>query len=165
MQFSVFTWRHQNSNEGIIDYSECYFYEALQQLNTFVYSYWKHVGKNVHARILKGNIGYDQHPVLGSVGRRTYFCYFLRKRVHGLLCHSFRFLWRTLNSKPPTMPFGVVACTYSDKLSRNSCIQMFGSKGLFILRYRDAWISKLLRDAVFRWRPGQLSNRLKMLAI
>ena len=77
MQFSVFTWRQQNSNWGIIDYSECYFYEALQQLNTFVYSYWKHVGKNVCATILKGNIGYDQYPVPGSVVSLTYFCCFL----------------------------------------------------------------------------------------
>ena len=78
MQYSVFTWRHQNSKYlGIVDYSECYFCEALQQLNTFVYSYLKHVGKNVHATILKGNIGYDQYPVLGSVVSRTYFCCFL----------------------------------------------------------------------------------------
>ena len=35
MQYSVFTWRHQNSKYlGIVDYSECYFCEALQQLNT-----------------------------------------------------------------------------------------------------------------------------------
>ena len=25
-------------------------------------------------------------------------------------------------SKPPTIPFGIVACTFSDNLSRNSCI-------------------------------------------
>ena len=37
--------------------------------------------------------------------------------------NSFKFLWRTVNSKPPTMPFGIVACTFSDDLSRNSCIQ------------------------------------------
>ena len=36
--------------------------------------------------------------------------------------NSFEFLWRTVNSKPPTMPFGIVACTFSDNLSRNSCI-------------------------------------------
>ena len=29
-----------------------------------------------------------------------------------------------LNSKPPTIPFGIVACTFSDNLSRNSCIQL-----------------------------------------
>ena len=36
--------------------------------------------------------------------------------------NSFKFLWRTVNSKPPKMPFGIFACTFSDNLSRNSCI-------------------------------------------
>ena len=27
-----------------------------------------------------------------------------------------------MTSKPPTIPFGIVACTFSDNLSRNSCI-------------------------------------------
>ena len=26
--------------------------------------------------------------------------------------NSFRFLWRTVNSKPPIIPFGIVACTF-----------------------------------------------------
>ena len=29
-----------------------------------------------------------------------------------------RFLWRTVPSKPPTIPFGIVACTFPDNLSR-----------------------------------------------
>ena len=33
------------------------------------------------------------------------------------------FLCRTGQTKPPTIPFGIVACTFSDNLSRNSCIQ------------------------------------------
>ena len=36
--------------------------------------------------------------------------------------NSFKFLWKTENSKPPTIPFEIVACTFSDNLSRNSCI-------------------------------------------
>ena len=36
--------------------------------------------------------------------------------------NSFKFFWRTENSKPATMPFGIVACTFSDNLCRNSCI-------------------------------------------
>ena len=36
--------------------------------------------------------------------------------------NSYKFLWRTVNSKPPTMPSGIVACTFSDNLCRNSCI-------------------------------------------
>ena len=31
------------------------------------------------------------------------------------------YLWRTVNSKPPTIPFGIVACTFSDNFFRNSC--------------------------------------------
>ena len=34
----------------------------------------------------------------------------------------FQISWRTVNSKPPTIPFGIVACTSSDNLSWNSCI-------------------------------------------
>ena len=37
--------------------------------------------------------------------------------------NSFKFFWRTVNPKPPTMPFGIVACTFSDNLSRNSYIR------------------------------------------
>ena len=37
----------------------------------------------------------------------------LTNNVHGLSCHSFKFLWRTVNSKPPTTPFGIVASTFS----------------------------------------------------
>ena len=33
---------------------------------------------------------------------------------------SFFFFGRTVNSKPPSIPFGIVACTFSDNLSRNS---------------------------------------------
>ena len=40
----------------------------------------------------------------------------------GISCHSFKFLWRRVNSKLPTIPFGIVACTFSDNLSWNSCI-------------------------------------------
>ena len=36
--------------------------------------------------------------------------------------NSFQFLWIKENSKPPTMPFRIVACTFLDNLSRNSCI-------------------------------------------
>ena len=32
------------------------------------------------------------------------------------------FLWRTVNSKLPTIPFGILASTFPDNLSRNSCI-------------------------------------------
>ena len=85
----------------------------------------KVVGKNVHATISKGNMGYDQYAVPDNVAvkhRFVAFLWHLQTYVHGLSCHSFKFLWRTVNSKPLTIPFGLVACTFSDNLSRNSCI-------------------------------------------
>ena len=42
--------------------------------------------------------------------------------VHSLLYYSFKFLWRTVYSKPPTIPFGIITCTFSDNLSRNGCM-------------------------------------------
>ena len=36
-------------------------------------------------------------------------------------CSCRTYLWRTVNSKPPTIPFGIVACTFSDNFFRNSC--------------------------------------------
>ena len=33
------------------------------------------------------------------------------------------FFWKKVNSKSPTLPFGIVACTFSDNLSWNSCIR------------------------------------------
>ena len=58
---------------------------------------------------------------------RTYFVTFLKHMqtyVYGLPCHSYKFLWRTENSKPHTIPFGIVACTFSENFSRNSCINI-----------------------------------------
>ena len=45
-----------------------------------------------------------------------------RTHVRGLSCHSFKFLQRTGQTKPPTIPFGIVACTFSYNLSQNRCI-------------------------------------------
>ena len=84
----------------------------------------KVVAKKVHPTIPKGNMGYDQYTVPNDFNCRTYFfCFPTQKTyVHGLPCLSFKFLYRRVNSKPPTIPFGIVACTFSDNLSRNSCI-------------------------------------------
>ena len=85
----------------------------------------KVVGRNVHATIPKGNMGYAQYTVPDFVAVEPTFVAFLyhsQTYVHGLSCHSINFLWRTVNSKPPTIPFGIVVRTFSDNLSRNSCI-------------------------------------------
>ena len=96
-------------------------------------------------------MGYDQYTVPDTVAVKISFIAFLwhaQTYVHGLLCHSFKFLWRTANSKPPTIPFVIVGCTFSDNLSRNSCIQMLlGTERDFVaLRYA---ILKFLRVNLF----------------
>ena len=79
----------------------------------------KVVGKNVHATIPKGNMGNNQYTVPDTVAVKTSFVDFpwhAQTYVHGLSYHSFKFLWRKANSKPPTILFGIV------NLSRSSCI-------------------------------------------
>ena len=81
--------------------------------------------KNVHATIPKGNMGLDQYTVPDTVAVEPTFVALLQNShtyFNGLSCHSFKFLWRTVNSKPPTIPFRIGACTFSDNLSQNSCI-------------------------------------------
>ena len=87
----------------------------------------KVVGKNVHATTPKGNMGYDQYTVSNDCSCRTYFCCFLLALTSVCpwpLMPFFQFLWRTGQTKPPTIPFGIVACAFSDNLSQNSCIYM-----------------------------------------
>ena len=85
----------------------------------------KVVGKNVHVTIPKViwdiiNTPFltlqlsNLHLLLSFSSSQTY--------VHSLLYYSFKFLWRTVYSKPPTIPFGIVTCTFSDNLSRNGCM-------------------------------------------
>ena len=83
---------------------------------TRVYSYFeKGCRKNVQAIIPKGNMGYDNYLLLlVSFSTRKHISTTFRT-------NSFKFLQRTVNLKPPTMPSGIVACTFSDNLSRNSC--------------------------------------------
>ena len=60
-------------------------------------------------------MGYDQHTVPDVCSCRTYFgCFPL---ALSNICPwppvpFFQILWRTVNSKPPTIPFGSVACTF-----------------------------------------------------
>ena len=51
--------------------------------------------KNVHATIPKGNMGYDQYTVPDTVAVELTVSAFLKHSqtyVHGLSCHSFKFL-------------------------------------------------------------------------
>ena len=55
----------------------------------------KVVGKNVHATILKGNMGYDQYTVPDTVADQPTFVAFLQHSqtyVHGPSSNSFKFL-------------------------------------------------------------------------
>ena len=55
----------------------------------------KVVGKNVHATIPKGNVGYDQYTVPDTVAVEPTFVKFiqhLQTYVHDLSYHSFKFL-------------------------------------------------------------------------
>ena len=81
---------------------------------------------------------------LTTVAVETNFFTFLwhsQTYVRGLPCNSFKFLWRTGHSKLPTIPFGVVACTFSDNLSRNTCISD---------RAHAPWASNLINSI---WPP------------
>ena len=99
--------------------------ERVHSLFSYTAISRKVVERNAHATIPKGNMEYDQYTVCNDRSCRTYFCCFPLVRAN--ICpwspgHSFKFLWRTVPSKPPTITFGIVACTFSDNLSGNSCI-------------------------------------------
>ena len=69
-------------------------------------------------------MGYEQRTFPDTQSCRIYFCCFPLAleniRPWPLACHSHKFLWKTVNSKSPTVPFGIVVCTFSDNLSWNS---------------------------------------------
>ena len=72
-------------------------------------------------------MGYDQYTVPNDCSCRTYFCCFplaltdiLSVASHAFLSNFFGEQGRVI--KPPTIPFGIVTCTFSNNLSRNSCI-------------------------------------------
>ena len=91
----------------------------------------KVVEKNMQATIPKGNMGYDQYTVSWHCSCRTYFCCFplalANIRPWPLLSFFQISLKNREHKKPPTIPFGIVACTFSDNLSRNSCMKGKGT--------------------------------------
>ena len=79
---------------------------------------------------------------------RIYFCCFPLALANispwPLMPFYSDFLWRTVTSKSPTIPFGIVACTFSVNLSRNSCIhrttlifthELYSSKAAFTIAF------------------------------
>ena len=79
---------------------------------------------------------------------RTYLCCFPSALAN--ICPRPRvpfypdFLWRTVTSKSPTIPFGIVACTFSDNLSRNSCILGCRSEAFCFPWWKIIWYACLL---------------------
>ena len=83
--------------------------------------------QDIDGTIPKGNMGYDQYTVPETVAVRSTL------RPWPLVPFFSQFLWRTLNSKPPTIPF--VACTFSDKrVSMGWCLLRLPAKILAVLR-------------------------------
>ena len=86
----------------------------------------KVVGKNVHSTIPKGNMGYGQYTVSNECSCRTYICCFPEAFENICPWPPVSFFQisskNRVHSKPRTIPFGIVACTFSDNLSRNSCM-------------------------------------------
>ena len=67
------------------------------------------------------------------------------------MCHSFKFLWRTVQSKPPTITFVIVACTFFDNLSWNSVSNNKPNKTLEL--------STLGQFGVWPWNKQNRNNR------
>ena len=89
----------------------------------FIYSYFeKVVGKNVHSTIPKGNMGYDQYILPDDCNCRIDLWCFPLPLANICPWPQVPFfqisLKKSENINPPTMPFGIVACTFSDNLSR-----------------------------------------------
>ena len=90
----------------------------LRAQHNRVYSYFeKGCRKYVHATIPKVNMGYNQYTVSDDCIFRTYFCCFLLALANTFPRPFVPILLNFL--KTPTMPFRIVACTFSDNLSRN----------------------------------------------
>ena len=69
---------------------------------------------------------------------------------------------RTVISKPPTKPFEIVTCTFSDKLFRNSCIQYVDSSicrcVILSLRRMQTLFGPQLESARILGDPGMASQ-------
>ena len=113
--------------------------------------------KNVHATIPNGNMGYEQYTVPDDSSCRTYSVLLLsfstRKHIFMASRASLsNFLWRTVNSKLPTIPIGVVACAFSDNLSRNSCIRC-----AYLHSFRCEWEKNNIPTIC--WPSSELNNK------
>ena len=88
-------------------------------------------------------MGYDRYAVPDTVAVKPTFVTFLQHSqtyIHGLSCYSFKFLGRTVNSKPPTIPYGIV-----------HFFQQPFSKQLYINTWR-ACQTKVYHSQIFDWK-------------
>ena len=100
-------WKRWHSNAPIPEKKRQYCFSRPLKLEIYV-RYW--TTEKLCTRQSRKVI-WDMIDILASISPWPLVLFFL----------SF-FFWKTVNSKPPTIPFGIVACTFSDNLSRNSCI-------------------------------------------
>ena len=82
---------------------------------------------NVHATIPKGNMGYEQYTVPDSAAVKPtglLLLFFSTRKHMSMTSHTIlsNFFEKQWTQNRPTVPFGIVACTFSDNFSRNSCM-------------------------------------------
>ena len=94
-----------------------------------LYSYFvKGCRKIVHATIPKGNLGYDHYTVPDSVAVDLLLLLsFSTSKHQSMACRAIlsKFFEEQWTLKPSTIPFGIVACTFSENLSRNTAVYNF----------------------------------------
>ena len=133
-------------------------------VNCNIHSYFEKetvkVGNNDRTPIPRGNMGYDLYTVPDTVAFEPTFLailYHSQTCVHGLSCHSFNFLRRTVNSKPPTIHFGINTCTFSDKpFSKKSCISISGKCSTLWVEFTTGTILTISNNSMtYSWfLPG-----------
>ena len=82
------------------------------------------VGKNMHATIPKGNMGYDQYTVPDDCSCRTYFCCFplaLGNTFPWPFVPILSNFFEKQRTQTPTMPLRIVAYTFPD----NACYKRY----------------------------------------
>ena len=118
------------------------------------------VGKNEHTTIPRGNTGYNLYTVPDTVAVEPTFFPFLyhsQRYVYSLSCHSLNFLRRTVNSEPPTIHFGINACTFSCKpFLKKSCISISGKSSTLWVEFTTGSILTISNKSMtYNWfSPG-----------
>ena len=128
-----------------------------------IYSYFERsCRKNVHTTMPKGDMGWDQYIVFWHCSCRTYFFWLsFSTRKHTSMASrailSNHVLSRTVNSKLPTIPFGIIACTFSDNFLK---ITVQGGKNSRINRFLPECIAfnQTLRHYLPEWISPQTTQ-------